>query len=457
MFNFFQNLFRSSQSSPSVQSTNITPPPIETQRETQQCQVATPIFKAFSQVRVEPPSSPLAQTVKEPSELDRNLIAGFKKLFNLVGPDLLNSPAFEQSYYCKKFLVEKNKTHNDQWGQITTHQKEVTLYVHEFPLANSAQTLTNIALKISKMGHRIKAYVLSTPKPNCKRSLSINPKCLELFSRASDAGITRQFYRILNLRSFELSGEHELGFITKFSNQGTLEQFFNQYPSLKIQQLIEIGRQILERISLLHSMDIAHRDIKPSNILVHLTPELDSQGTSYSFQINLCDFGFATTEPVTHERRGSVGYGAPELQPNFMAGFIYTPKKDKSGTPQTLFNTFIIDYYTTGLVLFYLLRQDSYENCLNEYVLDNTQSFYEDFQSVNSIEAFVAFKQKISDKMIQDSIGMFPDNLVEAIKSLIIMNPNHRASIDHALTLWLDEKKIKVPPSTPESEVESEV
>jgi hypothetical protein len=39
------------------------------------------------------------------------------------------------------------------------------------------------------------------------------------------------------------------------------------------------------------------------------------------------------------------------------------------------------------------------------------------------------FKQDISDKVIDEVIGQYPENLVKVIKGLIKMSPDHRSTI----------------------------
>ena len=130
--------------------------------------------------------------------------------------------------------------------------------------------------------------------------------------------------------------------------------------------------------------------------------------------------------------------------------------KNKQDTDQISYDPFIVDCYTTGLVLFYLLNREGYEDCLNEYISFNSLLIQEKLQLVDSKEAFMQFKQDISDKLIDEAIGQFPENFVNVIKSLIKMNPDHRATIDDALALWTDEKSLKAPNTTPLSEEEME-
>jgi serine/threonine protein kinase len=75
------------------------------------------------------------------------------------------------------------------------------------------------------------------------------------------------------------------------------------------------AEEILEGIRYIHNEGIIHDDIKLENILMQ-TPEYKEE----FLQAKICDFGFSQTidpqsgQAYFHERRGTMGYIAPEIQ-----------------------------------------------------------------------------------------------------------------------------------------------
>lgn len=443
MLKFFRDLFRNTSSPETISSTNSTP--IQVKDLELQDNIATPLFTGLNRQASLELKKPIAQTIKQEKVPDQKVVKAFRQIFLRTDPLVLNHPNFDQSYFTRSFLVEKSKISADLWGQPTAAQKKIEFFIHKFPLASSSQLHTNIAIKQTKGENAFKAYVISVPKEDSDHSLGINPTSLKLLSTASIKGIAPKFYRVVDSQSSFLSSVYKTSFITRFANQGSLKQYLSFNPALTLYKLIDIGRQLLEKISILHAMGIAHRDIKPHNILVDLSCDTN---------VLLIDFGFATQDGQTTERRGSISYCPPEYNQSIFGGFNYKFKKNKQDSHQTVFNSFSIDCYTTGLVLFYLLNRENYDHCINEYISANAEAIHEKLQLVDSMASFMQFKQDISDKVIDEVIGQYPENLVNVIKGLVKMNPDHRSTIDEALALWTDEKILKAPTTTPQSEEE---
>ncbi|CAF2081940.1 unnamed protein product [Rotaria magnacalcarata] len=86
----------------------------------------------------------------------------------------------------------------------------------------------------------------------------------------------------------------------------------------KINQLIDIARQICQGMSYLHDREIIHRDLKSSNVFLDTSAEPDDGGVSWRVKIG--DFGLAAVKTVPTESfnqqfqpTGSVLWMAPEV------------------------------------------------------------------------------------------------------------------------------------------------
>ncbi len=85
--------------------------------------------------------------------------------------------------------------------------------------------------------------------------------------------------------------------------------------------------QLVDSLDSIHQKGISHRDIKPENILL-----------DQSYNIKLTDFGFAEYEEVSHVRKGTAGYMAPEMHYN--EEYITQP----------------LDIFALGIVLFIFIK-----------------------------------------------------------------------------------------------------
>lgn len=130
---------------------------------------------------------------------------------------------------------------------------------------------------------------------------------------------------------YDVGEENDLYYIVmEYVDGQTLKQYIQQNSPLKVEEALNIMKQLTSAISHAHQNHIIHRDIKPQNILI------DHTGT-----VKITDFGIATalsatTITQTNSVLGSVHYLSPEQARGGMAN-------RKS------------DIYSLGIVMFELL------------------------------------------------------------------------------------------------------
>ena len=149
------------------------------------------------------------------------------------------------------------------------------------------------------------------------------------FHREAQSATSLAHPNIVNI--YDVGEENDLYYIVMEYVEGqTLKQYIQQSSSLRVENVIEIMRQLTSAISHAHQNHIVHRDIKPQNILI----DLDGN-------VKITDFGIAmalsaTSITQTNSVLGSVHYLSPEQARGGMAN-------GKS------------DIYSLGIVMFELL------------------------------------------------------------------------------------------------------
>ena len=107
----------------------------------------------------------------------------------------------------------------------------------------------------------------------------------------------------------------------------TLAAYLEAHGPLALAQWLEIARQLLQAVGVLHRRNLLHRDIKPENL------HLGDDG-----QVRLLDFGLAycpglSQEPL-HELPGTPSYIAPEAY----QGQPPSPRQDLYAAGVTLYH-----------------------------------------------------------------------------------------------------------------------
>jgi eukaryotic-like serine/threonine-protein kinase len=149
------------------------------------------------------------------------------------------------------------------------------------------------------------------------------------FHREAQSATSLAHPNIVNI--YDVGEEDGLYYIVmEYVDGQTLKQYIQQNAPLRVDEAIEIMKQLTSAISHAHQNHIVHRDIKPPNILI------DRKGT-----VKITDFGIAmalsaTSITQTNSVLGSVHYLSPE--------------QARGGTANKK-----SDIYSLGIVLFELL------------------------------------------------------------------------------------------------------
>ena len=157
------------------------------------------------------------------------------------------------------------------------------------------------------------------------------------------------FLRILATRypgrwSPSIQVSHSLQF-THYFNRGTLADFI-QTGRLTDSQKLNIARQVIEQMRLLHDAGILHRDLKPENIFV------EEHGRN--LQVSIRDFDMAQTE----DELKSLGYAAARKFGGTPAYASYWAQMDFDGVSdeRLAFEKKQADTYSTACTLYDLIQ-----------------------------------------------------------------------------------------------------
>lgn len=149
------------------------------------------------------------------------------------------------------------------------------------------------------------------------------------FHREAQSATSLAHPNIVNI--YDVGEEDGLYYIVmEYVDGQTLKQYIQQNSSLKVDEALEIMKQLTSAITHAHQNHIVHRDIKPHNILI------DRKGN-----VKITDFGIAmalsaTSITQTNSVLGSVHYLSPE--------------QARGGTANKK-----SDIYSLGIVLFEML------------------------------------------------------------------------------------------------------
>ncbi len=159
--------------------------------------------------------------------------------------------------------------------------------------------------------------------------LTNDEEFIRRFHREAQSATSLNHPNIVNI--YDVGEEDDIYYIVMEHVDGqTLKQYIQEHSPLRVEEAIEIMKQLTSAITHAHQNHIVHRDIKPHNILI------DREGN-----VKITDFGIAmalsaTSITQTNSVLGSVHYLSPEQARGGMAN-----KKS--------------DIYSLGIVMFELL------------------------------------------------------------------------------------------------------
>jgi len=138
----------------------------------------------------------------------------------------------------------------------------------------------------------------------------------------------------------------------EFEKNIDLFYYLEKKNRLTADEFCKIFSQCSDALVYCHNKGFAHLDIKPENILLgeNNVPKL-------------ADFGFATTEEISNEIRGTPGYIAPEVKIKF-----YEPK--------------IADSWSLGVTMFVSLVPCNFNKDKLDSLLKNTAKFWKSHQKL---------------------------------------------------------------------------
>ncbi|HLR72539.1 MAG TPA: protein kinase, partial [Pseudogracilibacillus sp.] len=139
-----------------------------------------------------------------------------------------------------------------------------------------------------------------------------DPEFIERFDREAQAATSLSHPNIVNI--YDVGEEnHILYMVMEYIDGLTLKEYIMQNGPLKVEEAINIMKQLTDAIAHAHANGLIHRDIKPQNIL------MDRHGN-----VKVTDFGIAialsaTSLTQTNSILGSVHYLSPEQARGGMA------------------------------------------------------------------------------------------------------------------------------------------
>lgn len=172
-------------------------------------------------------------------------------------------------------------------------------------------------------------------------------------------------------------------------NQGDLFLYLSKTDCFDEECARYLFHQVINTIEYLHEQNIFHRDIKPENLIF-----------DDNFTIKLVDFGFSTTQQISHSKIGTLEYMLPE---------VFNQEQYQSSSA---------DLFAIAVLLFNILtKRPPFITATSSdqlYKLISTRN-YEDFW-------------KIHCKTMSDS-DYFSDDYKSLMNSMLALDPLERLSI----------------------------
>jgi len=221
-------------------------------------------------------------------------------------------------------------------------------------------------------------------------------------------------------------GDKMMGIVMPFYADGNLRTRMGSYgkPGLTDQQMKLICAQIVSGVAYLHSVDVLHGDLKPDNILLQQEGEV--------IRCVIGDFGIANAGscyPYNPQRKGNyvmtVWYRSPEL----LLGSVYYQPADSWALGCIIYEVII------GGVLFPGISDT--DQLHREFKRFGTPTL----ASWPEVQRLPEWKTNYySWPIVAKPFSMYSANLASLLSSLLMMNPNKRATPQQALLHpWFDD------------------
>jgi serine/threonine protein kinase len=290
--------------------------------------------------------------------------------------------------------------------------------------ANPALQMVENEVKRNKKGEP-KFYVLLSPKKADNPFSQFHPDRMQILDQAYRLGLTPKKYTLFEpvhpTEPKESFIECSSALLLQFVNGGDLLNFLCDHLELSFDEKLDLALQALRLVIQLHDNQIAHLDLKPENFLVYIR-----EGR---YELKLADFGFAKNakngDNTTTDRCYSPGYMPPEfaqsywIQKKWRIDYKFLPL---DGAPLPIFK---LDEWSLGATLFFILFGSRYEKSL-------AQNF-QGHAPLETIEAFIAYKQSLSDRMVRGFCASFAPKVAQLLIGLLQYDPEKRLSAKESL------------------------
>ena len=356
----------------------------------------------------------------EPLENRETLLHLFRPIFSITGDAKEKEGSHLRKHSCY-VLSEKHQT-----------MKKKVFFVHPSALddgsqdasANPALQMVENEVKRNKKGEP-KFYVLLSPKKADNPFSQFHPDRMQILDQAYRLGLTPKKYTLFEpvhpTEPKESFIECSSALLLQFVNGGDLLNFLCDHLELSFDEKLDLALQALRLVIQLHDNQIAHLDLKPENFLVYIR-----EGR---YELKLADFGFAKNakngDNTTTDRCYSPGYMPPEfaqsywIQKKWRINYKFLPL---DGTPLPIFK---LDEWSLGATLFFILFGSRYEKSL-------AQNF-QGHAPFETIEAFIAYKQSLSDRMVRGFCASFAPKVAQLLIGLLQYDPEKRLSAKESL------------------------
>lgn len=180
---------------------------------------------------------------------------------------------------------------------------------------------------------------------------------------------------------------------TYYLASGEKEKLFMEYipdllkeyvyrKKLSLEELVDLSKQLIRGVEILHQSGIVHRDLKPENILIQ---NKDGKPT-----LKIIDFGESTLSSESFNKKVPLGCTLP-----------YSPIECISGH-ESGFNKPAIDLWSVAMILYEMAFQNTpmfYARCLGPEILEKSKRD-------GSFSIFPIYRKKRGARAVEEVISL---------------------------------------------------